>query len=197
MDKVDRDRLRALVSRFRSRLPAREHHPNCSTSAVGRLSECDCYGHERCVTQDIVDEVDAGMSALLDALDATEAAIADAAKPFLAESDLIEFYKARMVEHRTNAIASRKRAEKAEAEMVAKAEDLADSIAKAVDESADRRISELSAQLATIRRATVETIVRRLRELGSVHYSGTGSGVGMKIAADFIEREFLTEKGGA
>lgn len=34
----------------------------------------------------------------------------------LSESDMIEFYKERMVEHRTNAIASRKRAEAVEEE---------------------------------------------------------------------------------
>lgn len=44
------------------------------------------------------------------------AKLAEAEKPLLSESDLIEYYKTQMVEHRENAIANRKRAEQAEAE---------------------------------------------------------------------------------
>lgn len=40
----------------------------------------------------------------------------DPMRPLLAESDLIDFYKRRMAEHRNDAIINRKRAEKAEAE---------------------------------------------------------------------------------
>ncbi len=49
-----------------------------------------------------------------DRIDELEAVLADASKPLLSESDLIEYYKTQMAEHRNAAIASRKRAEELE-----------------------------------------------------------------------------------
>ena len=45
----------ALLKKLRDRLPQREHHPNCS---IHSQKECDCYGKERCIIQDLVDEIE-------------------------------------------------------------------------------------------------------------------------------------------
>lgn len=226
MDKQERDRLRALCEkatagpwfgesstdayyrltaispdRGHSDLLAEFHHPQKFVD--GKRVVDDARKAEVIWNLAFSSEARTALPAALDALDAAEAK------------------EARLVEHlsRTQqacAIFERNSADVAEMwERVKKAEAERDALRAKLDAAeaeverltilCDRDKSwldliednqKLATEVGVIRRTTVEAIVRRLRELGG-ETAHPESCVGYYRAANIVEREFLTEKGGA